>query len=124
MQQLQHAVADVREAWRKAGEQEVARRREEREGRALRGGVIWKWLSANREADSAKEKIWRVWVRHRARAAWRERMEDRREARQPAEGEDEEENDSRRTEVWQGRQESVRTRGELRGDRKGGTVAR
>ena len=32
VQQLQHAVADVREAWRKAGEQEVARRREEREG--------------------------------------------------------------------------------------------
>ena len=114
----------MREAWRKAGEQEVARRREEREGRALRGGVIWKWLSANREADSAKEKIWRVWVRHRARADWRERMEDRREARQPAEGGGEEENDSRRTEVWQGRQESVRTRGELRGDRKGGTVAR
>ena len=48
-------------------------------------------------------------------------MEDRREARQPAEGGGEEENDSRRTEVWQGRQESVRTRGELRGDRKGGT---
>jgi hypothetical protein len=86
---------------------------------------MWKWLSANREADNAKERIWKAWAKHRAREDWRERMEDRRvywrEARQPAEGEGEEENDSRRAEAWQGRQESVRTRGELRGDRKGGT---
>ena len=120
MVKLQHAVADVREAWRKAGEQEVARRREEREGRALRKGALWKWLSANREADRAKGKIWSVWVRHRARADWRERMENRREAgRRAAEG-GEEESDSRRTEAWQGRQDSVHTRGELRGDRRGG----
>ena len=84
VQQLQHAVADVREAWWKAGEQEVARRREERAGRALRKGVIWKWISTHAEVGRARRRIWEAWKRHRARTDWQERVESRREGRQRA----------------------------------------
>ena len=41
VRQLQHAVAEIREAWRRASAQEVTRRREESEGRgAQRGGDV------------------------------------------------------------------------------------
>ena len=54
---------------------------------------------------------------------WQERVESRKEGRQRA-ATGEEESSSERTEAWQGRQDTQHTRGELRGDRKGGTQER
>ena len=71
----------------------------------------------------ARKRIWEAWKRHRARTDWQERVESRKEGRQRA-ATGEEESSSERTEAWQGRQDTQHTRGELRGDRKGGTQER
>ena len=108
----------VREAWRRASAQEVARRREEREGEALRGGVVWRWIEANKAADRAKGQIWRVWTRHRARTDWEARVTARTEEKRRRQEEVGRSEEQVRTEAWQGRHEAS-TRGELRGERRG-----
>ena len=121
VRQLQHAMAEVREAWRRASAQEVARRREERAGEELRRGVVWRWIVANRTADTAKERIWKAWQRHRARTDWEARATERSNVRRQQRVEEERSEEHTRTEAWQGRQDMASTRGELRGERRGRT---
>ena len=118
VRQLQHAVAEIREAWRRASAQEMTRRREESMGEALRGGVMWRWAVANKTADKAKDRIWGSWRRHRARVDWEERVTVRKEERRQRQEEVEGNEEHARTEAWQGR-DTTRMRGELRGEKRG-----
>ena len=113
---LQHALADMREWWRVAGEQEVARRREEREREGMRHGLVWQWKVVHRAAEGAARKIQREWRRHTSVYGWQRRWEARRVEKEKGrrggtEG-------SMRTPVWQGRREGQETQGELQGRRR------
>ena len=72
-------------------------------------------------ADTAKERIWKAWQRHRARTDWEARATERSKVRRQQREEVERSEGHTRTEAWQGRQEMTSTRGELRGERRGRT---
>ena len=67
VRQLQHAVADMREAWRRASIKERNRRQEERRAEKLRYGVLREWKAAVTEGEMFANMIKSKWRKHRSR---------------------------------------------------------